>query len=84
MDYKTIHLRYELSDGAHLVFSAVAKEIYADGNSAEDAIVEFRLAVKTRISGGLSELYFGRSEFLYQEKKSSLDWKRNGRQMTLN
>jgi hypothetical protein len=62
------YLRYELSDGAHLVVSTVAKGTYADGNSAEDAIVEFRLAVKTRISGGLSELYFGRSEFLCQEK----------------
>lgn len=62
-------LRYELSDGAHLVVSADAKGIYADGNSAEDAIVEFRLAVKTRISGGLGGLYFGRSEYLYQEKE---------------
>ena len=62
------YLRYELSDGAHLVVSTVAKGTYADGNSAEDAIVEFRLAVKTRISGGLSGLYFGRSEFLCQEK----------------
>ena len=62
-------LTYELSDGAHLVVSADAKGIYADGNSAEDAIVEFRLAVKTRISGGLGGLYFGRSEFLYQEKE---------------
>ena len=33
---------------AHLVVSAVAKGIYADSNSAEDAIVEFRLAVTIR------------------------------------
>ena len=61
--------RYELSDGAHSVVSTDAMGIYADGNSPEDAIVEFRLAVKTRISGGLGGLYFGQSDFVYQEKE---------------
>ena len=62
-------LRYELSDGAHLVVSADAKGIYADGNSPADAIAEFCLAVQTRLSGGLGGLYFGQSDFLYQEKE---------------
>lgn len=61
--------RYELSDGAHSVVSTDAMGIYADGNSPEDAIVEFRLAVKTRISGGLGGLYFGQRDFVYQEKE---------------
>ena len=46
-------LNYELSDGAHMVFSADAMGIYTDGDSPAEAISEFCLAVKTRISGGL-------------------------------
>lgn len=62
-------LRYELSDGAHLVVSAYAKGIYADGNSPQDAVAEFRLSVKTRISGGHGGLHFCQSDFVYQEKE---------------
>jgi hypothetical protein len=46
-----------------------AKGIYADGNSAEDAIVEFLLAIRTRLSDGFGGLYFGRSEFSYREEE---------------
>jgi hypothetical protein len=35
-------LRYELGDGAHLVVSADAKGIHAEGNSPEDAVIDFR------------------------------------------
>jgi hypothetical protein len=58
-----------LSDGAHLVVTADAKGIYANGNSAEEAIEEFRLAVKTRLSGGFDGLYFGRSDFVVHENE---------------
>jgi hypothetical protein len=58
-----------LSDGAHLVVSADAKGIYADGNSAEEAIEEFRLVIKTRLSEGFGGLYFGRSEFVVHENE---------------
>ena len=51
--------RYELSNGALSVVSADAKGIYSDGNSPENAIVEFRLAVKARILAGLGGFSFG-------------------------
>ena len=60
-------LQYELSDGAHMVMSADAKGIHASGASAEEAIEDFRLAIKTRLVDKQGGLYHGRSEFEFQE-----------------
>ena len=62
-------LRYELDDGAQFVVSADVEGIYADGNSPEDAVMDFRLAIKTRLLDGLGGLYFGKSDFSFQDEE---------------
>ena len=60
-------IQYELSDGEHVVMSADAIGIHARGDSAEEAIEDFRLAIKTRLADELGGLYSGTSDFEFQE-----------------
>lgn len=60
-------IQYELSDGEHVVMSADAKGIHARGCSAEEAIEDFRSAIKTRLADKFGGLYSGTSDFDFQD-----------------
>ena len=47
--------------------SADAKGIHARGESAEEAIEDFRSAIKTRLADKLGGLYPGTSDFDFQD-----------------
>ena len=74
-------IQYELSDGEYTVVCADAKGIHAIGDSAEDAIADFREAVETRIIEKKGGIYLGTSDFRYQEnifRELERGWEEDG------
>lgn len=61
-------IQYELSDGEHVVMSADAKGIHARGCSAEEAIEDFRSAIKTHLADKLGGLYSGTSDIDFRDR----------------
>ena len=56
-------LKYELDDGTHVVASADVCGIYGNGSSALEAVEDFCMAIKTRMTDKLRGIYSGTSDF---------------------
>ena len=62
-------LLYELSDDTHVVVSADVCGIYGNGHSMRDAVEDFCLAIKTRLTDKLGGIYPGTSDFEFQDRE---------------
>ena len=60
---------YNMNDGTHVVASADVCGIYGNGSSVEEAVEDFCMVIKTRLTNNLGGIYSQTSDFEFQERK---------------
>ena len=58
-----------MNDGTHVVASADVCGIYGNGSSVEEAVEDFCMVIKTRLTNNLGGIYSQTSDLEFQERK---------------